>query len=77
MTDTVIHSIRVSYDQTDDRVRKLVSYLKGDDKKNEMMAYYNNAKEIHPDKKYITLFGDDFSLTCDSSHKCILKLRGT
>lgn len=77
MTDTVIHSIRVSYDQTDERVRNLVTYLKNDNRKDEMLGYYNSAKEINPEEKYIVLFGNEFSLVCDSSHKCVLKLRGT
>jgi len=74
MTDITIHSIMVSYDQDDERVRQFINYLKN--KKEEMLAYYRSAKEIHPEEKYILILGNEYSLVCDSSHKCVLKLRG-
>lgn len=76
MTDITIHSIRVSYEETDERVRKFVSYLKNEKRKNEMLGYYGSAKEIYPEEKYIVAFGDEYSLVCDNNHKCVLKLRG-
>ena len=77
MTDTTIHSISVTYDQDDVRVRDFVSYLKSEKRKKEMLGYYGSAKEMNPQEKYVMAFGHEFSFSCNSNHKCILKLRGT
>lgn len=74
MTDVTIHSIRLSYDETDERVRSFVNFLKN--RKEEFISYHNLAKSIFPEEKYIVRGGDEFSLVCDRNHKCILKLRG-
>jgi hypothetical protein len=76
MTDTVIHSIRVSYDETDERVRNFVSYLKSEKRNNDMLAYYRSAKEIYPEEKFVVLSDNEFSISCDNNHRCVLKLRG-
>ncbi|HWA31962.1 MAG TPA: hypothetical protein VG694_00710 [Candidatus Paceibacterota bacterium] len=76
MTDTVIHHIRVSYDEDDPRVRSFVAYLKDDSHKDEMLGYYGSAKESHPSEKYVMKEGNDFSLSISDNGVCHIRLRG-
>jgi hypothetical protein len=76
MTDTVIHNIRVSYDEDDQRVQQFVKYLKADERKLEMLSYYGSAKESSPKEKYISTEGNDFSLTISDNGVCHIRLRG-
>jgi hypothetical protein len=77
MTDTIIHHINISYDETDERVRKFIDYLKSEKRKQEMEGYYGSARASNPAEKYVLAFGHEFSFVCDGSHRCVLKLRGT
>ncbi|MEI7810458.1 MAG: hypothetical protein WCI41_02795 [bacterium] len=77
MTDVVFHNIRVSYDESHERVRNFVTYLKDLKRKEEMTAYYDEARghsdgKIHIDDGK----GNEFTLVCRSGHNCELRLRG-
>jgi hypothetical protein len=78
MTDTIIHNIRISYDEEHERVRDFIEYLKNDKRKEELRAYYEEARHRGQDNK-IHLndkFGNEFTLECHGEHLCSLRLRG-
>ena len=77
MSDLVIHNINVSYDESHDRVRDFVKYLKDDDRREEMKAYYDEAHHSHDGKIHLNdKHGNEFTLECDGEHHCNLHLRG-
>ena len=78
MSDAIIHNIRISYDETDDRVRNFVKYLKNEDRKEEVKSYYESARNAGSDGQiYLSdKFGNEFSLECSGEHICHLNLRG-
>lgn len=78
MSDLVIHNVNVSYDESDERVRNFVQYLKSYDRTEEMRKYYGEVKSSVD--KTINLsdqFGNEFTLEYLGGHNCSLKLRGT
>lgn len=78
MSDTTIHNIHVSYDESHVEVKDFVNYLKSQNRKDEMKTYYDEAFYHNVDKIiYINdKLGNEFILECLSEHKCALKLRG-
>lgn len=77
MTDIVFHNTRVSYDESHERVRNFVAYLKNENRKEEMHAYYEETQRNHDGKIHISdKFGNEFTLICSSGHNCELRLRG-
>ncbi|MEK7572596.1 MAG: hypothetical protein AAB493_01935 [Patescibacteria group bacterium] len=77
MSDTTIHNIHISYDESHERVKDFVKYLKAEERKEEMKAYYEEA--IHSEDNKIHLndkLGNEFTLECTNEHRCNLKLRG-
>ncbi|MEJ0001835.1 MAG: hypothetical protein WDN09_01450 [bacterium] len=76
MTEATIHHVRVTYDDSDPRVRDFVAYLKDEKRDAEMRGYYGSAREIFPGEKYIMAAGNEFSFSCNERHICTLKLRG-
>jgi|WetSurMetagenome_2_1015567.scaffolds.fasta_scaffold1432268_1 hypothetical protein len=78
MSDAIIHNIRISYDDSHDRVREFVKYLQDDKRREEVKAYYEEAYHHSKDNK-IHLndkFGNEFTLECPGEHICHLGLRG-
>ena len=72
-----MHNMHVSYDESRERVRSFVSYLKDEKHKDEMKEYYEEARKhsdgkIHIEDKH----GNEFTLICSSGHNCELRLRG-
>jgi hypothetical protein len=75
MSDTFIHNIRISYDESDERVRDFVGYLKDEKRKEEMKKYYGEARQNN--KIYINdSFNNEFTLTYVGNYNCSLGLRG-
>lgn len=78
MTDVILHSIRISYDETNEYVREFVDYLKKFKSKKDILAYYHNSINMPKGEIYkINRAGQDFIFICSNNHSCILKLRGT
>jgi hypothetical protein len=78
MTDKTIHNIRLSYDESDERVRNFVEYLKSEARKDVVKNYYESTMSRPEKLQYINdEFGNEFILTCTNGHNCALKLRGT
>lgn len=77
MSDTVVHNLRVSFDETDERVRDFVKYLKSEKGKEEMIKYYTQASSSSDKKTYINdLEGNEFTLIHNGGYNCLLVLRG-
>ena len=77
MTDIVFHNMRVSYDESHERVRDFVLYLKDEKRKEEMKAYFNEAKRSPDGKLHLAdKDGNDFTLVCTEGYNCTLRLRG-
>lgn len=77
MSDTIIHNIRISYDESHERVIDFVKYLKDEKRKEELKSYYNEARHSENNKIYLNdKFGNEFTLECTGEHKCDLRLRG-
>ena len=77
MSDLIIHNINVSYDESHDRIRNFVKYLKDEERREEMKAYFDEAKhssdgKIHLNDKH----GNEFTLICNNGYNCTLRLRG-
>ena len=77
MSDTVIHKIKVSYDESFKEVLDFSKYLKSEKRKDEMIRYYEEARHSPGYKIYISdNDGNEFTLICDLEHICRLELRG-
>lgn len=77
MSDTIIHNIKVSYDESHDRVKNFVEYLKNEKRREEMKAYYEEAKRSPHFKMHINdEHNNEFTLECEGDHRCDLRLRG-
>jgi len=77
MTDTTIHNIRVSYDESDERVRNFIHYLKNESRKEELLADYEKTQQAPENQIYLEdSLGNEFTFFCGKSHNCSLKLRG-
>jgi len=77
MSDTTIHNIHVSYDESHERVKNFVKYLKAEERKEEMRAYYEEANHSEDNKIHLNdKLGNEFTLECIDEHRCNLKLRG-
>jgi hypothetical protein len=77
MSDIVIHHINVSYDESHDRVKDFVKYLQADERKEEMKAYYDEARRESDNKIHLNdKFGNEFTMICTEGHNCTLRLRG-
>jgi len=77
MSDTVVHNIKISYDESDERVRKFVTYLKSASMKEAMKSYYNQSQASSDKKININdEDGNEFTLACNENHICTLRLRG-
>ncbi len=72
-----MHNIRVSYDESHERVRDFVKYLQASERKEELKAYYEEAKRSSDRKIHLNdKFGNEFTLECTGEHICNLRLRG-
>lgn len=77
MSDIVIHNINVSYDENHERVRNFVEYLQGERMKDEMKAYYEEARVTEDGKIHLNdKMNNEFTLICKENHICFLRLRG-
>ena len=77
MSDTVIHNIKISYDESHQEVRDFANYLKSDKRKEEMRGYYEEARNNREFKIYLCdIKGNEFTMICDLEHICRLGLRG-
>jgi hypothetical protein len=77
MSDIVVHHINISYDEADERVRSFVKYLKSEDRKAEIEAYFSQAKQSPEGRLYINDKKDnEFTLVCANGYNCTLGLRG-
>jgi len=77
MSDLIIHNINISYDESHQRVRDFVKYLQGEERKEEMKAYYNEARRSKDGKIHLNdKIGNEFTLICGDNHNCTLRLRG-
>jgi hypothetical protein len=77
MSDTTIHNLNVSYDESHGRVRDFVEYLKSDNRKEEMRGFYEETKKSSDHKIHLNdKHGNEFTLECSSDHNCKLRLRG-
>ncbi len=77
MSDLVIHNINVSYDESDERIRNFVKYLKSDIRKEEMKDYFEKVKNTKDKKININdSFDNEFTLEYINGYNCFLKLRG-
>ena len=57
MSDIIIHNINVSYDESHERVRNFVKYLRGEERKEEMKAYYEEARRNKDNKIHLNEIG--------------------
>jgi len=77
MSDLIIHNINVSYDESHERVRNFVKYLQSDSRKEEMKAYYDEAKHSSEGKIHLNdKDGNEFTLVYNGGYNCTLRLRG-
>ena len=77
MSDLVIHNINISYDESDERVRNFVKYLKRPEQKEETRAYYLQVKNSPEQRIYIVdHYGNEFSFVYQNEHNCLIGLRG-
>lgn len=77
MSDTVVHNIKLSYDESDDRVRAYVSYLRGASAAENLKKYHDEALKSTEHKIYLSdENGNEFTFTCDQVHICHLRTRG-
>ena len=77
MSDTVVHNIKISYDESDERVRRFVGHLKSVGMKEEMRKYHDEALGSSDKKIHLTDdAGNEFTLSCPDMHICNLKTRG-
>ena len=77
MSDLTVHNIHVSYDESDERVRNFVKYLKEEERKEEMKGYYREAIHSPDGRVYLSdKNGKDFTLICNVGYNCALGLRG-
>ena len=77
MSDIIIHNIRISYDESHERVRNFVKYLQGENQTEELKAYYEETKRNQDNKIHLNdKFGNEFTLECNGEHICNLRLRG-
>ena len=77
MSDTVINHINVSYDESDERVRNFVKYLKNENRKEEIRNNYQKARQNPEGKLYLSdEAGNEFTLVCTEMYNCTLGLRG-
>ena len=78
MSDLTIHNIKISYDESDERVRNFMKYLKSEERKEEMNTYYKQALDSADGKIYISdKNNNEFTLICSNNHICNLRLRGS
>ncbi len=76
MLNIVIHEINISYDDSHERIKNFIEYLKLESMREEIKAYYEAVKidyekKIHINDKY----GNEFTLEYKGNHKCNLRLR--
>lgn len=77
MSDIIIHNVRVSYDESHERVRNFVKYLQSSERKEELKAYYKEAHQSVDNKIHLNdKSGNEFTLECNGEHNCTLRLRG-
>lgn len=77
MTDITMHNIRISYDESHERVRNFINYLKDEDRKEELKAYYEEAHHSVDNKIHLNdKEGNEFTLESVGEHLCTLRLRG-
>lgn len=77
MTDITMHNLRVSYDETHERVRKFIEYLKSDKRKEELKSYYDEAKNKSDHKIHINdERNNEFTFIYEGNYKCTIRLRG-
>ena len=69
--------MRISYDESHERVRNFVDYLKDEKRKEEIKAYYEETKHSKDNKIHLNdKFGNEFTLEKIGEHNCTLRLRG-
>jgi len=73
MTDITIRNIRISYDESDERVRSFIDYLKNEKRKEELKAYYKEAQHSEDNRIYLNdKLGNEFTLESIGEHLCTL-----
>ncbi|MEI7765363.1 MAG: hypothetical protein WCI93_02135 [bacterium] len=77
MSDIIMHNIRISYDESHERVRNFVKYLQGENQTEELRAYYEETKRNQDNKIHLNdKLGNEFTLERTGEHVCELRLRG-
>lgn len=77
MSDLIIHHIKVSYDESDERVRSFIKHLQGDKGRDDLEKYYQEALEQKDGKLHVEdTAGNEFTFHCRSGHICSVRLRG-
>ena len=77
MSDTIVHRINISYDESFPEVGDFVKYLKREGAIDEMKSYHDQARKNPDHKIYMNdKKGNEFTLTCEHEHICRLGLRG-
>ena len=77
MSDLVIHNINISYDESHERVRDFIKYLQDDSRKEELKAYFEEAKRNSDNKMHLSdKNGNEFTLVYNGVYNCTLRLRG-
>ncbi len=75
MSDTIIHHIKLSYDESDPRVLYFVKHLRRTE--GALLEYYEKCLKEKDGKIYISdEEGNEFTLICNPGHNCLLTLRG-
>ncbi len=76
MKEISIHSLNVSYDDSHERVRNFVEYLKSGDRKEELRAYYTQAKNSANQKIHLNdRYDNEYTLEYKGDSHCYLRLR--
>ena len=77
MSDTVVHNIKIAYDESDERVRNFIAYLKSIKMRDEIRKYHDEAlRGVDKKINIVDDEGNEFTLTCADLHLCTLRLRG-
>ncbi|HNW71563.1 MAG TPA: hypothetical protein PKZ36_02305 [Candidatus Paceibacterota bacterium] len=77
MTDIIIHNIKISYDESHERVRDFVKYLKDEKRKEELKGFYEEIRHSKDNKIHINdIHNNEFTLERVGEHMCTLNLRG-
>ena len=77
MSDLIVYNINISYDESHERVTNFVKYLQGDERRETMKAYFDEAKRSPENKIHLSdKDGNEFTMICNNGYNCTLRLRG-